>query len=144
MGGSGGGGLSGIDLSKLTKVADDRLRELAKTGTRILFLCESGDRRSLDSHLARSNIFQAKKIVVMDASDEEAAVKEIDNSSVIVIFTATIKSAPFLDRIVEVCLARQKQGIHVKATDDALIPSKAMAYRWPSLSWDRLEEMFAQ
>ncbi len=30
MGGSGGGGPTSIDLSKLTKAAEDRLRQLAK------------------------------------------------------------------------------------------------------------------
>lgn len=144
MGGSSGGGLSHIDLSKLTKVAEERLRQLAQSGTRILFTCETEDRKSLESHLARSKVFDKNKIVVFDASAEQSSISEIDKSSVVIIFTNTTRKCDFLDRMVEACLLKKKQGIHAKAQDASLIPSKAMAYRWPSLDWSALEEMFKE
>ena len=144
MGGSSGGGLSRIDLSKLTKIAEDRLKQLAQSGTRILFVCEAEDRKSLDSHLARSKVFDPKKIATFDSDDERGALDEIDRCSVIVVFTNTAKKCDFLDRVVETALAKKKQGVHAKAQENSLIPSKAMAYRWPSLDWEKLEEMFKE
>jgi hypothetical protein len=144
MGGSSGGGLSQIDLSKLTKAADDRLKQLAQSGTRILFVCESEDRKILDSHLARSKVFDRKKISVFDSTQGTAALAEIEKCSIVVVFTASTQKAGFLDQIVEACLSAKRQGILVKARDDSLVPSKAMAYRWPSLSWEKLEEMFTE
>jgi hypothetical protein len=35
-------------------------------------------------------------------------------------------------------------AIHAKAQDASLIPSKVMAYRWPSLIWEKLEAMFKE
>ena len=144
MGGSSGGGLSSIDLSKLTKIAEERLKQLAQSGTRILFACEKEDRKSLDSHLLRSKVFNKGKIAIFDASQEKAALAEIDNCSIIVAFTDAVQKAPFLDKIIEASLSKKKQGIHVKSKSNALIPSKATAYRWPSLDWEAFEAMFKE
>jgi hypothetical protein len=145
MGGSSGGGLSQIDLSKLTKVAEDRLKQLAQSGTRILFACEKEDLKSLESHLARSSkVFDPKKIVVFDSSAGPAAMAAIDKCSIVIVFTDVAKSSAFIDQVVEASLAKKKQGIHAKAQDASLIPSKVMAYRWPSLIWEKLEAMFKE
>jgi hypothetical protein len=145
MGGSSGDGLSQIDLSKLTKIAEDRLKQLAQSGTRILFACEKEDRKSLNSHLARSSkVFNPKKIVVFDSGDGPAAIAEIDKCSIVIVFTDVATKGIFLDQVVEVSLAKKKQGIHAKAQDASLIPSKVMAYRWPSLTWEKLEAMFKE
>lgn len=145
MGGSSGGGLSHIDLSKLTRIAEDRLRQLAQSGTRILFACEKQDSSSLTSHLARSaKVFDPKKIVVFNSDQEAAAMSEIDKCSIIIVFTNVASAAPFLDKLVEACLAKKKQGVHAKGQDSSLIPSKVMAYRWPSLPWDKVQAMFKE
>jgi hypothetical protein len=145
MGGSSGGGPSQIDLSKLTKVAEDRLKELAQSGTRILFACETEDLKSLKSHLARSSkIFDPKKIVVLDSGAGPTAIAEIDKCSVVIVFTDVAIKGAFLDQVVEACLQKKKQGIHAKAHDASLIPSKVLAYRWPTLIWEKLEMMFKE
>jgi predicted RNA-binding protein with PIN domain len=107
-------------------------------------VCEAGDRQSLDSHLARSKVFDPKKIAVFDSDNEPAALAEIDKCSVIIVFTNAAQKCDFLDRVVETSLAKKKQGVHAKAQDNSLIPSKAMAYRWPSLDWEKLEAMFKE
>jgi hypothetical protein len=129
-------------FTKLTRAAEDRLKQLAQTGTRIVFACEKQDRKALDSHLKRSRVFNSKDFDVADSNDSDGAFKAIDSCSVVVVFTDTAQKADFLDRVVETALNKKKQGIHAKSTDKALIPSKAMAYRWPSLEWEKLEEMF--
>jgi hypothetical protein len=145
MGGSSGGGPSQIDLSKLTKVAEDRLKQLAQSGTRILFACETEDLKSLKSHLARSSkVFDPKKFVVFDSAAGSAAMAEIDKCSIVIVFTDATKNSGFIDQVVEASLAKKKQGIHAKAQDASLIPSKVMAYRWPSLIWAKVEEMFKE
>lgn len=141
--GGGGGGSSGLDLSKLTQAAEDRLKQLAETGTRLMFACEGVDRKALDSHLARSKVFNRSKISIFDSKQRAAALDEIEKVNVVIVFTADATSSPFLDQIVEASLGKKRQGIHAKATEDSLIPTKATAYRWPSLTWDRLEKMFA-
>src|ERR1700759_4772961 len=123
MSGSSGGGLSQIDLSKLTKIAEERLKKLAPAGTRILFACEAEDRKSLDSHLARSTVFDPKKIVIVDSGKAEGALAEIDKCSVIVVFTNTAQKCSFLDQVVEAALAKKKQGIHARGQQNSLIPS---------------------
>jgi predicted RNA-binding protein with PIN domain len=142
MGGSSGGGLSSIDLSKLTKVAEDRLRQLAQTGTRILFACEKEDRKALDSHISRSKVFDKKNIAIFDSTQSAEALREIDKCSVVVVFTDVAQTTDFLNQVAEASLQKKKQGIHAKAHDKSSIPSKVMAYRWPSLDWDKVEAMF--
>jgi hypothetical protein len=143
MGGGGGGdGPSQIDLSRLAQAAEERLKQLVKTGTKLLFACEKEDRRALDSHLARSKVFKAKDVSVVDSAEKTAGLEAVDKHSVVVVFTDDVKKADFLDQIVETSLAKKRQGIHVKAKDKSLIPSKAMAYRWPSIDWEKLEAMF--
>jgi hypothetical protein len=142
MGGGSGGG-SGIDLSKLTGAAEERLRQLAQAGTHILFACQVEDIKALESHLQRSTVFDPKKYDVTDSSKGGAYEALLDKSSVVVVFTNDTQQTSFLDDVVERALQKKKQGIHAKATDTSKIPVKATAYRWPSLLWEKFEEMFS-
>jgi hypothetical protein len=141
--GGGSGGVSRIDLSKLTGAAEQRLRQLAQAGTHILFACEVGDRKALDSHLKRSKVFDSKKYDVIDSSKGKAYEPLVDKSSVVVVFTDDAQQTAFLDDIVERALQKKKQGVHAKTKEAAQIPVKATAYRWPSLLWEKFEEMFS-
>lgn len=141
--GGGTGGLSTIDLSKLTKAAEDRLRQLGQSGTHVLFACEAEDKMSLESHLARSKVFDPKKYDVIESTKGQAYRPLVEKASVVIVFTNTARQTKFLDDVVEFALQKKKQGVHAKASDEARIPSKASAYRWPSLSWEKLEAMFA-
>lgn len=141
--GGGSGGVSSIDLSKLTNAAEERLKQLAQAGTRILFVCEAADRKALDSHLARSKIFDSKKYDVTDASKGNAFASLIDKASIVIVFTSATKTTAFLDEVIELAFQKKKQGLHAKAEEGSQIPAKASAYRWPSLLWPRMEEMFA-
>ena len=143
MGGGGGGGISSVDLSKLTSVAEERLRQLAQSGTRILFVCESVDRKPLESHLKRSKVFDAARYSVVDASSGDGFVDQLGKSSVLIAFTDTADATAYIDKVVEAAFQAKKQGLHAKAKDTARIPSKVSAYRWPSLIWSKVEEMFA-
>jgi hypothetical protein len=140
--GGGSGGISSIDLSKLTSAAEERLKQLAQAGTHILFACEAADRKALDSHLARSTIFDGKKCDVTDGSAGEAYKGLMVKSSIVIAFTDGTRNTEFLDQIIELAFQAKKQGIHAKANDNSKIPAKASAYRWPSLLWDKVEKMF--
>jgi len=142
MGGGGGGTISSIDLSKLTNAAEERLKQLAQSGTRILFVCERGDRKALDSHLKRSQVFDPSKYSVLDASDGDAYFESLKKASVLIVFTDETDVTAYVDAVVEAAFQGKKQGLHAKAKDVSRIPSKISAYRWPSLSWPMIEEMF--
>jgi hypothetical protein len=61
----------------------------------------------------------------------------------VVVFTDDAQQTAFLDDIVERALQKKKQGVHAKTKEAAQIPVKATAYRWPSLLWEKFEEMFS-
>lgn len=142
MGGSSGGGLSQVDLSKLTRMAEDRIRQLAQSGTQILFACEADDRKALEAHLDRSKVFDPKKYVLVDSSAGDSATAKIDKVSMVIVFTESTKKTSFLDGIIQSTVRKKKQGVHGKGKSNSLIPPQATALRWPSLEWSKLEEIF--
>lgn len=134
---------TGPSLGKLTQAAENRLKELSKQGTRILFACEIVDRKALDSHISASKVFK-DKVSVFDAAAKDSALKNIDSSSVIIVFTDHADKADFLDEIVSAAAKAKKQGIHGKSMGTSLIPTMVSARRWSSLQWVELERMFAK
>jgi hypothetical protein len=142
MGGSGSEGFSRSDMERLQKAAEERLRALASQSTLVLFACEVGDRRSLDSHLARSTVFEAQRLIVVDGTQENEAEQALDKSSFLILFTNTATETRFLSGLADKALLKKRAGLHVKANPDAVIPSKVMAYRWRSVTWQELETIF--
>ncbi|MBZ0262269.1 MAG: hypothetical protein K8F90_16915 [Hyphomicrobiales bacterium] len=143
MGGGGSGGFSRIDLTELSAAANDRLRKLAETGTRILFVSETDDRKLLDKSLQASKVFDMSKISVHDSSNPAGATEALQSSSVVIGFTSSTAKEDFLNAIAEAATRTKKQGIHVGVGESAIIPSKMKAYRWPSMTWKELEKIFA-
>jgi hypothetical protein len=143
MGGSGGGGgFSSSDMSKMQEAAEARLKALASKSTKVLFVCEAVDRKSLESHLARSRIFQKNRTVVIDASQSKQVDAALDATTFLISFTNDTKDAPFIDSVIDKALAKKIGGVQVQAHPKALIPSKITAYRWRSITWDQLEAIF--
>jgi hypothetical protein len=144
MGGSGGGGgFSSSDMSKMQEAADARLKALASKSTKVLFVCETVDRKSLNSHLARSKAFKKGRVAVIDASEANKIDNELDSSTFLVAFTDDTKSAAFIDTVIDKVLVRKIGGVHVQSHSKAFIPSKITAYRWRSITWDELEAIFS-
>jgi hypothetical protein len=144
MGGGGSGGSYQIDLSKLTAAAGERIREIVEKGVKVLFVCEAEDLKSLKSHLARSTVFNVEDYSILESSNADDFRQKLDSYSVVVAFTNEARKFDFLDSVADIVLGKKKQGIHVKATPAASIPPKISGYRWPSLSWDKLEAMFEE
>jgi len=119
MGGSGGGGFSVQDLTRLTEAAEARLKELAADSALVVFACELEDRRSLESHLKRSQVFDKRHCVVVDSSNPEEAWAAIAKAPIIVLFTSSTKDTTFLDQLSDQALAARKQVIHAKATSNS-------------------------
>lgn len=143
-GGSVGPGLSSEDFAKLREAANAKLRELAAKSTLILFVAEAGDRRSLDSHLARSsNIFPANRIQVVDGSDPKTAFSSVAAATFVVLFTNDATDTTFLSKLADIALAEKKAAIHVQAKPTSAIPSKVTANRWRSVDWAELEKLFS-
>jgi|SRR5580693_176816 hypothetical protein len=143
MGGSGGGGsFSSKDMSKIQEAAEERLRALASTSTKVLFVCEGSDKASLEGLLAKSSVFTKDRIIVVDASEANKVDGALDGASFLVYFTDTAKAASFIDGVIDKAMVKKIGGVHVKAHSKSVIPSKISAYRMRSITWRELEAIF--
>jgi hypothetical protein len=142
MGGGGGGGFSQSDADQVQKAAEARLKAIASKSTKVLFICEAIDKKSLESHLARSKAFPKERIEVIDSSQANKVDAALDAVTFVVAFTEEAKSASFIDSVVDKVLIKKIYGVRVKAQPKSLVPSKISAYRWRSITWDELEAIF--
>jgi hypothetical protein len=143
MGGSGGsGGFSSSDMSRMQEAAEARLKALASKSTKVLFVCEDVDKKSLESHLARSRVFKKDRITVIVGSQSNNVDTAIDSTTFLVAFTNETKDAPFIDSVIDKAHVKKIGGVHVRSHSKSFIPSKITAYRWPSITWDELEAIF--
>jgi hypothetical protein len=143
MGGSGGGGgFSSSDMQKIQEAAEARLRALASNSTKVLFICEDGDKNSLDVHLAKSTVFKKGRFVVIEASQAAELDAVLDATTFVVFYTEAVKAAPFIDIVIDKATAKKIGGVHVKGNSGAIIPSKITAYRMRSITWRELEAIF--
>jgi hypothetical protein len=143
MGGGGGGsGISASDISKLQQAADERLKVLASNSTRILFVCETLDRTALEAHIAASEVFKIDRLAVLDGSSSSTADGLIESFTFLVVFTDAATDTRFLDSIIDKALLQKMGSVHVKSRPQSSIPSKVTAYRWRSITWAELEEIF--
>ena len=144
MGGGGSSTVSRIDLSQLTKAAEERLKKLSAATGGILFACEASDLKTLTSHLQRSEVFKKSKYSVVSSDKPDSVTSQIARHSIVVAFTADASTSDFLNSIAEETLRQKKQGIHARAAPKSMIPAKVMAYRWPSLLWSEVEALFSE
>jgi hypothetical protein len=143
MGGGGGGsGISSSDMSKLQQAADERLKVLASNSTRILFVCEALDRASLEAHLGVSQVFKSDRLAILDGNQSSTADGLIESSTFLVVFTDAASDTRFLDATIDKALIKKMGSVHVKSQPKSSIPSKVTAYRWRSITWAELEEIF--
>lgn len=141
-GGGGGGGFTSSDMTKVQEAAEARLKAIASKSTRVLFVCEAIDKKSLESHLARSKVFPKERTVVIDGAEANKVDAALDTTTFLVVFTNETKSTPFVDSVIDKALLKKISGVHVKAQPKSLMPSKVSAYRWRSLTWEDLEAIF--
>ena len=100
------------------------------------------DKKSLFSGIAsKISILMGGAIAVTgaQASVVPATTTGIDAQTFTVATASTRKPLP-----AKLILKQQKNGFHVKAHDKALLPTKVVAYRWRSVSWETLETFFRQ
>jgi hypothetical protein len=143
MGGGGGGsGISSSDMSKLQQAADERLRSLASNSSKVLFVCEEIDRSSLEAHIVDSHVFRKDRISLLDSSRAGDADGLIESSTFLVVFTDAATNTRFLDAVIDKALVKKMGSVHVKSRARSVIPSKVTAYRWRSITWAELEEIF--
>ncbi len=118
-------------------------KAIASKSTKVLFVCEAVDKKSLESHLARSKVFPKERTVVIASDQANQVEAAFDSTTFLVVFTNEAKAAPFIDSVIDRALAKKISGVHVKAQPKSLAPSKATAYRWRSLTWEELEAIFS-
>jgi hypothetical protein len=143
MGGSSSGGtFSSDDMKKMQEAAEARLRVLASQSTKILFICEDLDSRSLQSHLSRSSAFKPNRTISLSASQSGQVDDALEVVTFLVPFTNETTSAPFIDGVMDKALLKKLAGVHVQGHKKSFVPSKIAAYRWRSITWDELEAIF--
>jgi hypothetical protein len=143
-GGGGGGGFSLSDAEKVQKAAEARLKDIASKSTKVFFVCETVDKKSLESRLARaSGVFPPNRLVVIDGNKASTVDSALGNSTFLVAFTNETKATAFIDGVIDQALEKRISGVHVKAEVTSLVPAKVRAYRWRSISWSELEAIFA-
>jgi hypothetical protein len=142
-GGGGGGGFSSSEAEQVQKAAEARLKAIASKSTKVLFVCEAVDKKSLESHLARSKAFTESRTTVIDSGQANQVDGVLDSTTFLVVFTNEAKATQFIDSVIDKALAKKISGVHVKAQPKSLAPSKATAYRWRSLTWEELEAIFS-
>lgn len=143
MGGSGGGGsFSSKDMAKIQEAAEQRLKALASQSTKVLFVCEQSDKKSLEGHLAKSAVFKDDRTIVVDSSQSDQIDKAIVEASFLVCFTDATKIGTFVDVAIDKAMVKKIGVVHVKAHSTSFIPSKISAYRMRSITWRELEAIF--
>jgi hypothetical protein len=144
MGGSGGGGgFSSADMARLQAAAEERLKAVASKSTKILFICESADRATLDDLFSKSTVLDQRRIAIVDSSESAKFDAELDRANFLVVFTDQAKATPFIDKALDKALMKKIATVHVQGNAKAIIPSKVTAYRWRSMTWNQLESIFS-
>lgn len=143
MGGGSGGGFSSKEAEQIEKAAQARLKAIASKSSKILFICQEEDRNSLESHLARSTVFEKGRVTVLDSTQAKAVDALLESATFLIAFTNETKVATFIDAVIDKALVKKISGVHVKAQPRSLVPSKVGAYRWRSLTWPELEAIFS-
>jgi hypothetical protein len=129
-------------MSKMQEAAEARLKALASKSTKVLFVCEEVDKKSLESHLARSQVFKKNRAVVISAKQSMSVDAVLDSATFLVAFTDKTKGAPFIDIVIDKALVKRIGGVHVGTHPKAHVPSKVSAYRWRTITWEELEAIF--
>src|SRR5689334_1986703 len=115
MGGSSSGSsFSSDDMSKMQQAAEARLKQLASGSTKVLFACEQADRQSLESHLARSNVFDPKRVILIDSSQQQQVDGAVAGATFFVAFTNHATSAAFIDSVADKVLMKKMPALHVQ------------------------------
>jgi hypothetical protein len=141
-GGGGGGGFSQSDAEQVQKAAEDRLKAIASQSTKVLFVCEAVDKKSLETLLAQSKVFSNNRFIVVDSSQANTIDAALVNATFLVAFTDQTKATPFIDSAIDKAIAKRISGVHAKAQANSVVPSKVSAYRWRSVTWKELEAIF--
>lgn len=138
MGGGGGSDYTPVKFDELERRILERLQGVAKAANRVLFACEEVDHRALLSHMERSGLASDDKYHVAVGPGQAGLIEQLQATQVLVVFTDQTNDTAFVDALVEAAFASKIQGIHAKAHDAARVPSKILAYRLRSMSWDAL------
>src|SRR5690348_2167390 len=113
-GGGGGGGFSSTQAEQVQKAAEARLKAIASKSTKVLFVCEAVDKKSLQTRLSESKSFSPDRVVVLDSSQASEVDDQIVNASFLVAYTDEAKSTVFIDSVIDKALVKKITGVHVK------------------------------
>lgn len=138
MGSGGPTSVSTGTFEDLEKRIIQRLGELAKGASRIMFACEAVDLPSLTSKLTQAGFANNSKTFLVVGPDPAPFLADISSIQLLVTYTDKAAETPFLNALIDAALAATKQGIHARAHSSSSVPTKIRAYRWRAMAWEEL------
>lgn len=116
----------------------ERLGELAKRASQIMFACEAIDLPALTARLQAAGLLDHPKTLLVAGPISSELAADVADIQLLVTFSDVATDTKFLDSLIELAVTAKKQGIHARAVAASTVPSKIRAYRWRAMDWDEL------
>lgn len=143
LGGSSGGNVSTLDLSKITSVANERIREAFSVRRKILLVCGSDDEEYLLETIRRSRDFENLDYEVA-SSQSDLSSERVAGFSLVVTFVHQSGKHDAINLAVQLGTAQRKTVLFVRVSDNSQIPQYVLQYRIRAVTWNELMDLLRQ
>jgi hypothetical protein len=134
MGGSSGGGISTIDLTKIASAANDRLKEAFSKERKVLFVCGLDERDHFDGVIIRTEALRGIQYEVL-SDPAEATEAKIDDFNVIVGLVHNSTNHAAINTAIQLAVGQRKNCLFVRSSDQSPMPQYVLQFRIRCLSW---------
>lgn len=140
MGGSSGGSISTLDLTKITTAANERIQQAFARERKILFVCGESDRDQLLDIISKTGALKGIEFDVVVSATELTAEK-INDFSIVVGYVHVSTDHAAINSAVQIATEQKKTCLFVRSNDQSPMPQYVLQYRIRSLSWQELVEL---
>jgi len=140
MGGSSGGSISTLDLTKITTAANERIQQAFARERKILFVCGASDRDLLLDRISKTDALKGIEFdVVVDTT--ELTAEKVADFAVVVSYVHASTDHAAINSAVQIATGQRKMCLFVRSNDQSPMPQYVLQYRIRSLSWQELVEL---
>lgn len=140
MGGSSGGGISTLDLTKITSAANERIQQAFSRERKILIVCGADDLDYLSGVISRTVLPQGVQFEIL-SEVADANVTRISEFNIVVGFVHLSVDHAAINTAIQVATAQKKTCLFVRSGDQSPMPQYVLQYRIRCLTWQELMEM---
>ncbi|WP_430251475.1 hypothetical protein [Neorhizobium sp. DAR64860/K0K1] len=134
MGGSSGGSISTLDLTKITSAANERIQQAFSRERKLLFVCGSSDTETLGDLISKTAALRGIEFEVLcDPSDAIDA--KISDFNIVVSFVHSSTDHALINSVVQIAVAQKKTCLFVRHGDMSSVPQYVLQYRIRTFSW---------